>query len=421
MGTAGWDRDRTGVRNGRVPTCGDEWDERECRMRVVYSSFSGRYSDSPRALHEALVATGRPIDHLWEADPEYRQGFPTGVDTVPAGGPEMVAALERADVVVSNTHLDLDWDKAPGTVYLQTWHGTPLKRIHFDVRWAPEGRLDRLTRDVRRWDALLSPNHASTPLLRGAFGFDGEVLESGYPRNDVLTGSRGAVVRRRLRRELEIADSTTVVLYAPTWRDDLVLTGGGEGFALQLDLDEIHRRLGDDVVVLLRVHYLVSRHLDVSGRPGVVDVSWHPDISELYLAADVMITDYSSTMFDFAVTGKPMIFFTYDLADYRDRLRGLYFDFPSIAPGPLLETSAEVVDALTDLPSLVDSHAEAYHRFRTRFCHLEDGHATDRVIERFLPGLRSSARDVVAGAPHLDEVAAPGLPHLLAGGPGRCG
>jgi len=359
-------------------------------MRVVYSSFSGRYSDSPRAIHEALVTTGRPISHVWEADPLHRQGFPAGVDTVPAGSPEMVTALERADVVVSNTHLDLDWEKAPGTVYLQTWHGTPLKRIHFDVRWAPEGRLERLTRDVRRWDALLSPNHASTPLLRGAFGHDGEVVESGYPRNDVLTGPRGAVIRQRLRRELEIADSTTVVLYTPTWRDDLVLSEGGQGFSLNLDLDEVNRRLGDDVVVLLRVHYLVSRHLELAGRPGVVDVSRHPDISDLYLAADVMVTDYSSTMFDFAVTGKPMIFFTYDLADYRDRLRGLYFDFPSIAPGPLLETSSDVVDALADLPALISDHADAYRRFRRTFCHLEDGHATDRVLERFFPGAPAS-------------------------------
>ena len=362
-------------------------------MKVVYSSFNGRYSDSPRAVHEALVAGGQQISHVWEADPEYRRAFPPGVDTVPAGSAEMVTALEHADVVVSNTHLDLDWVKAPGTVYLQTWHGTPLKRIHFDVRWAPEGRLDRLTHDVRRWDALLSPNHASTPLLRGAFGYTGEVLESGYPRNDVLTGPRGDAVRRRLRQELEIADSTTVVLYTPTWRDDLVLTQGGDDFALHLDLDDLHRRLGDDVVVLLRVHYLVSRHLDLSGRPGVVDVSWHPDISELYLAADVMITDYSSTMFDFAVTGKPMIFFTYDLADYRDRLRGLYFDFPSIAPGPLLETSSEVVDALADLPAVVAAHADAYRRFRTRFCHLEDGHATDRVLQRFFPGVDTSGPD----------------------------
>jgi len=352
---------------------------------VVYSSFTGRYSDSPRAVHEALVATGRPVTHVWEADPLHRHGFPAGVETVPACGPEMVAALEQADVVVSNTHLDLDWDKAPDTLYLQTWHGTPLKRIHFDVRWAPEGRLERLTHDIRRWDALLSPNRASTPLLRGAFGFTGEVAEVGYPRNDVLTGARGEAVRRRLRAELGIGDSTTVVLYTPTWRDDLVLTEGGEGFSLQLDLDELTSRLGEDVVVLLRVHYLVSRHLDLTGRPRVVDASWHPDISELYLAADVMVTDYSSTMFDFAVTGKPLLFFTYDLADYRDRLRGFYFDFEQIAPGPLLHTSAEVVDALADLPAVAAEHAAAYQRFREQFCHLEDGHATDRVLARFFP------------------------------------
>ncbi len=376
-------------------------------MKVVYSSFSGRYSDNPRAIYEALAATGRPITHVWEADPVHRHGFPVGIQTVAAGSRDLVAALEDADVVVSNTHLDLDWDKAPGTVYLQTWHGTPLKRIHFDVRWAPEGRLERLTEDIRRWDALLSPNAASTARLRGAFGFSGEVAEFGYPRNDVLTGPRGDAIRQRLRRELEIADSTTVVLYTPTWRDDLVLAEGGDQFALQLDLDDIARRLGD-VVVLLRVHYLVSRHLDLTGRPGVVDVSLHPDINELYLAADVMITDYSSTMFDFGVTGKPMIFFTYDLADYRDRLRGLYMDFASIAPGPLLSTSTEVVDALADLPSVVAEHEAAYRRFRDQFCHLEDGHATDRVIARFFPDDATSTRAFVAAGPRIEREPSPG-------------
>lgn len=371
-------------------------------MKVVYSSFSGRYSDNPRAIYEALAASGRPITHTWEADPLHRDGFPAGVDTVAAGSRDLVAALEEADVVVSNTHLDFEWKKAPGAVYLQTWHGTPLKRIHFDVRWAPEGRLERLTHDIRRWDALLSPNHASTPRLRGAFGYTGEIAEFGYPRNDVLTGPRGDVIRHRVRRDLGIADSTTVVLYTPTWRDDLVLGEGRDQFALQLDLDDIARRLGDDVVVLLRVHYLVSRHLDLSGRPGVLDVSLHPDISELYLAADVMITDYSSTMFDFAVTGRPMIFFTYDLADYRDRLRGLYLDFAAIAPGPLLESSADVVDALADLPAVVAEHEAAYRQFRKEFCHLEDGRATERVIDRFFPD-ETSTRAFVAAAPRIER------------------
>src|SRR4051794_38632569 len=104
----------------------------------------------------------RCAEHVWLCDPLHRAGFPAEVSTVPASGAEAVAALESADLVIANTHIDLDWDKKPGAVYLQTWHGTPLKRIHNDVLWAPPGRLAELDRDVQRWDYLVSPNEVST-------------------------------------------------------------------------------------------------------------------------------------------------------------------------------------------------------------------------------------------------------------------
>src|SRR4051794_30492912 len=151
-------------------------------MKIAYNSFEGRYSESPRAIYEALRRRDGGHDHVWLADPAHLAGFPSDAVTVPFGTPECAEALAAADVLVANTHTDMPWTKRPGTLYLQTWHGTPLKRIHNDVLWAPPGRLARLDEDIARWDVLLSPNHASTPLLRGAFGFDGEVLETGYPR-----------------------------------------------------------------------------------------------------------------------------------------------------------------------------------------------------------------------------------------------
>jgi CDP-glycerol glycerophosphotransferase len=359
-------------------------------MKVVYNSYAGRYSDNPRAVYEFLRAReqrfgDQPLTHVWLMDPVHEYGFPAGADTVRSGSPESVQALETADVVVSNTHIELDWTKAPGAVYLQTWHGTPLKHIHFDVFWAPPGRLEYLTQDVRRWDHLLSPNQASTGPLRQAFDFSGDVVETGYPRNDVLVAPGHQEVRARVRDELGIPDDKTVVLYTPTWRDDLTDENGRQDFDLRLDLDEFTRRLGPDHVLLLRLHYFVSGRLAPIDRPEVRDVSFHPDVSELYLAADVMITDYSSTMFDFAVTGKPLLFYTYDLAHYRDTLRGFYFDFHLRAPGPLLQTSTEVVDAIADLERVRDEHADAYARFQERFCYLEDGRSTARVVDRFFP------------------------------------
>jgi CDP-glycerol glycerophosphotransferase len=354
-------------------------------VKVVYNSFDGRYSDNPRAVYEALVAADRPVTHLWLADPAHAHGFPAGTPTVEFGTPACLRALEEADVLVSNTHVELEWTKAPGARYLQTWHGTPLKHIHFDVLWAPPGRLDYLTHDVRRWDVLLSPNAASTGPLRQAFAFDKEVAETGYPRNDLLSSPDAGAVRTRVRADLGIDDAATVVLYTPTWRDDLLDAHGALDFSQQLDLDQFAERLGDDHVLLLRLHYKVTDRLGPLDRPGVLDVSYHPDINELYLAADVLVTDYSSTMFDFAVTGRPIVFFTYDLEDYRDRLRGFYFDFEEIAPGPLLATTAEVVEALAGLHRVREQYRGAYARFQQQFCHLDDGRAAGRVLERYFP------------------------------------
>ncbi|MGY1814402.1 CDP-glycerol glycerophosphotransferase family protein [Blastococcus sp. SYSU D00820] len=354
-------------------------------MKIVYTSFRGLFSDSPRAIFEALRERGDDVTHTWLTSPAGEHAFPADVETVPFGSPASIAALEAADVVVSNDHIPLDWEKRPEATYIQTWHGTPLKRIHNDVRWAPEGRLAYLEHDIARWDHLLSPNPVSTPRFRKAFGFDGPVHETGYPRNDLLNSPQRDQVRAALRAELGIAEGTRVVLYTPTWRDDLVFEGQGPDFAFPVDLADFADRLGGDSVLLLRLHNMVSSRLEpIDGMP-VRDVSAHPDIRDLYLAADCLVTDYSSTMFDFAITGKPILFFTYDLADYRDRLRGFYFDLEDVAPGPMLSTSEELVTALGDLDAVAAAHAERYREFRETFCSLEDGHATQRVLDLFFP------------------------------------
>jgi CDP-glycerol glycerophosphotransferase len=372
-------------------------------MRIVYSSFRGLFSDSPRAVYEALVARGDDVTHTWLTSSTAEAAFPADVETIPFGSPESIAALESADVVLSNDHVPLDWEKRPGTFYLQTWHGTPLKRIHNDVLWAPEGRLAYLEHDIARWDALLSPNAVSTPRFRQAFGFTGPVHETGYPRNDLLSSPRRDEVRAQVRAQLGIDEGTRVVLYTPTWRDDLVFEGtGGRDFEFPVDLADFTDRLGGDHVLLLRLHSMVSDRLEaIEGMP-VRDVSGHPDIRDLYLAADLLVTDYSSTMFDFSITGKPILLFPYDLAEYRDRLRGFYFDLEEVAPGPLLSTSRELVDAIADLDRVTAAHAERYARFRETFTSLEDGHATERVLDLFFPrgGSAADAAPTTRGGDH---------------------
>ena len=361
-------------------------------MNIVYVAFRGHFSDSPRALYEELVRRGVDATHTWLSAPHTQATFPADVTTVPFGTPECIAALEGADVVISNDHIPLDWEKRPGTTYLQTWHGTPLKRIHNDVLWAPEGRLAYLEQDIARWDLLLSPNPASTPRFRRAFGFQGPVHETGYPRNDLLSSPDRDAVRAQVRADLGITDEQTVVLYTPTWRDDLVFEKTGpQDFEFAIDLNDFSARLGSDHVLLLRLHNMVMDRLEVVEGSAVRDVCSHPDIRDLYLAADVMVTDYSSTMFDFAITGKPLLYLTYDLEYFQNELRGFYFDLAEVAPTPLLRTSEELVTALADLDTVVADSAERYARFRETFCSLEDGHATERVLDLLFPADTVSA------------------------------
>lgn len=347
-------------------------------MRIVYNAFNGRYADSPRALHEGLLARGGDHEHVWLQDVRFADTFPLGVVTVPIGTPAAVAALEAADVLVNNTHIQLDrWRKRPGTTYLQTWHGTPLKRIHRSAVQVPgEQLMAELDDDIARWDHLVSQSPAATALLTAAFGYTGRVLETGYPRNDGLRRPDADERRRKLRAQLGIADEESAVLYAPTYRDDEVddeRLGG-------LDPEALLRRLGPGHVLLLRQHYYLHRRAAVTRVPGLVDVSRHPEIADLYLAADVLVTDYSSAIFDFAVTGKPILLYLYDLEHYREHLRGFVLDLETEAPGPMLRDQDALADALLDLPGCTAASAARYASFRERYCLLEDGHATDRVL-----------------------------------------
>jgi CDP-glycerol glycerophosphotransferase len=352
-------------------------------MRVVYNSFNGRFSDSPRALYERL--RDRPgTQHTWLLDPAQRAAFPADVDTVAIDDPRATEVLEAADLVFAGTHTEIEWEKPATTTYVQTWHGTPLKRIHYDVLLVPDGWLDYLDRDIARWDVLLSPNAISTPRIRKAFGFDGPIWETGLPRNDLLLSPDAGRVRAQVRAELGLGDDETAVLYAPTWRDDEKYTTDGE-IPLRLHLGALAEKLsagGDRHRVLARLHNLVTYRSHPETAPGVLDVSYYRDVRELYLAADVLVTDYSSVMFDFALTGKPIVYYAYDMDLYRDKIRGFYFDLVPQAPGPVVATEDELVDALLRRDELRDEYAERYRAFRQTYGHLEDGHATDRVLER---------------------------------------
>jgi CDP-glycerol glycerophosphotransferase len=357
------------------------------RDAVLFVSWKGKQcGDNPRGIADELRRRGDTREHVWVVN-DWAVPAPDGSTPVLAGTDDYYEALGRCKYLISNDDMAAWYTKREGQVYVQTWHGTPLKRIGFDVSQpqfiSGTRYLDHLEQEVAKWDLLLSPNPFSTPIMRRAFHYDGEICESGYPRNDVLCSGDSEHVAERVSARLGLPPGKRVIMYAPTWRDNQYYASGRYRFDFRLDLEEAWQRLGDDSVILLRGHHHMADDVPVGTRPGFVfNVTPYPDISELFLVSDVLITDYSSVMFDFAPTGKPMLFFTYDLEQYRDNLRGFYFDFEAEAPGPLLTTSTEVMDSLANLDSVAAKHADAYRAFVGKFCPLDDGKAAARACDR---------------------------------------
>jgi CDP-glycerol glycerophosphotransferase len=351
----------------------------------LFESWRGLYADSPRSLSERLGQVWPSARRVWvSADGSH--GFPSDVRTVRRHSTAYFRRLLSADVLVANDIISKHLVKGPRTTYVQMWHGTPLKLIGHDERAhaysGAAAHVKRMVRDVAKWDFLVSPSAECTRLFRSAFGYSGEVWETGYPRNDILSSPEAGRIRTRVREQLGLHPEATVVLYAPTWRDDDKTEEGRFQQSVMPDLALLEEALPPGARLLMRTHKNVTAPLRGHGHELVVDVSAHPEIAELYLAADVLVSDYSSAIFDFAVTRKPILLFAPDLDRYRDDVRGLYFDYETWAPGPVADTDEELAELLHDVEKVSPRYSAAYDDFLNRFCPHEDGHATDRVLER---------------------------------------
>ncbi|GAA1105927.1 CDP-glycerol glycerophosphotransferase family protein [Nocardiopsis composta] len=361
------------------------------REAVLYNNFGGRqYSDSPRAVHEELVRRGVEVEHLWTVA-DQQAVPPEGVRPVEWKSREWYEALARSRYIVTNTNGGFgEWfAKREGQVVVQTWHGTPLKRIGADLRGtvkANDAYIASLPHQSRQWDVFVSPNTFATPVLKNAFAYEGDMLECGYPRNDLFHAPEEERRARaeRTRRLIGVPEGKRVVLYAPTLRDDQRHSGKRFKLDLRVDLEAAEKELGGDHVLLIRKHGRVVDSIPGAGEGFVFDVSAYPDIADLFLITDVLITDYSSSFFDFAHSGRPMLFFTYDLEHYRDTLRGFYFDFAERAPGPLIKTSEELVRSIRDIDAVTEEYRERYAAFVRDFCDPSHGRAAADVVDRML-------------------------------------
>ncbi len=365
---------------------------------AIFAAYWYRsYACNPRAIYEKLRELRPEVRGVWVVKPEDAAALPPGVEHVAPNTREYFDLIARAGFFVNNVNFPNHLVKREGSVHVMTHHGTPLKTMGLDQQGmsVAGGRMDfgALLRRCRRWDFSISSNAFSTLIWERVYPVPYESLETGYPRNDALVNATEDDVARA-RTALGIRPDQVAVLYAPTHREY------DEGYVPLLDLASVAEGLGPDHVLLARLHYFYDadpllRALDREGR--VLDVAAHPSVEELCLAADVLVTDYSSIMFDYATLDRPIVIHAPDWERYRS-VRGTYFDLLEEAPGPVTRTEAELVEALRSGAADAEDAARDRAAFRARFCALEDGRAAERVVRRVWFGERAAAETALTPA-----------------------
>ena len=348
-----------------------------------FESFAGRSAtDTPLAAFAELRRRHPTLTPVWGIL-DHGHWAPPGSRPVVIGSRKWYDVLGTARVLVTNTELEEWYRRRPDQLVVQCFHGYPSKamgRSQWQARELPPRRVAIMRRrSVETWDLISTPTPAMTEVYREQYGYTGPAAEHGYPRNDAL-GSSGADATRDLaRRRLGVRPEQTAVLYAPTWRDHLATRPRAAAMPEHLDVDALAAALDDSHVVLLRGHRF---HTPGPSRRGVVDVTDHPEINDLVLASDVAVLDYSSLRFDYALTGRPMVFLVPDLDEYTDGVRGFLLPFGETAPGPLVRTTEEVVSQVRDVPGLTTAWASRIADFNARFNPWQDGVAAARFVDR---------------------------------------
>jgi len=366
--------------------------------KFLWEGVSGRqFAGNEKYLYMRVVEKFPNAVHVWVFQDQ--DGVDRNKDTL-AGATIVrrfswayIFHLATAKYLFTGTSLPAFYIKRLGTLFIQTWHGTPLKTLGFDIKSTTARDLNRnstenvMFHQSRMWDYFVAPNQFSAEKFASAFKYSGELLKTGYPRNDLFywDEERQRRIARQVRQRLNIPDGKKIALYAPTFRDSDGFGKKTSVVRFPLDMDTMAKALRDDWVLIIRAHILtggvfsVAPHSDFLRRAFVDECD---DPQELCLAADVLITDYSSILFDYANTRKPMVLFCPDHETYASRTRGLYFDPNEKFPGPIVTTTEQVVEAVRNSSQHAPSFSAKYQAFVEEFCAWEDGSASDRVLDR---------------------------------------
>ena len=354
---------------------------------VLYESSNGRdFAGNPYALFRYLLEHKdyQHLNHVIAVNdinhPKLApfKGHPR-VQIVEMNSDLFVRYAESCKYYINDVSFKPYLIKKEGQVYVYTWHSTLLKKLAADSNYVWEAK--NTSRALLATDYFISPNRYTTENLCRCLGVDslmpGLIAEIGYPRNDLIFNTD----REQIRKRLNIPKGKKVILFAPTWR--------GQYYAkntVKETLDyywKIKENISDDYVIVVKFHTMVYPYLDKEA--WTLSVPQDIDTNELLAVTDLLITDYSGILFDYLITGNPMIFFTPDRQEYAAAKSGFYLDLNEL-PGPICDTIEEVIDKINGIEEVQQQYAAQYRKFQERFVSAEDGRACERVINLVFKG-----------------------------------
>lgn len=366
---------------------------------IIFCSFNGKsYSCSPKAIYELMLNNEKynEFKFIWALkDLEIHSYLAKNKNTeiVKIGSKEYNKYLAKSKYWIFNYKIPDFLYPKKNQIFVQCWHGTPLKRlgcdlVHFDNQLnTMEGMKKRYKIEASKFTYFLSPSKFASEKFISAWnlkeiGKENIIIEKGYPRNDFLFKYTDEDIRR-IKKKLGIEnDNRKIILYAPTYRANQHESGVGYVYKEEIDFEQFKKQFGNEYIVLFRPHYFIANAFNFEKYNGFVyDVSKIDDINELYIITDILITDYSSVFFDFANLKRQIIFYMYDLEHYKNESNGFYIDLEEL-PGKIVQTQEELEEVIKKSKEF--KFNDKYKKFNNKYNYLDDGNASERVVREII-------------------------------------
>ena len=352
------------------------------KKRIMFESMWGaKYSCNPRYLYEYIDENHPDYECIWSLNDEHIPINGNGT-RVRRWTLKYFYYLATSKYFVDNVNFNERFEKREPQRYVQTMHGTPLKTLGLDVPgdFPTKASEERFIERCSRWDYITVQSEYVEDIARSCFKFDKDFLRYGYPRTSMLYTMNNEEDINKIKERLNIPLDKKVILYAPTWRKK-------NKVEIMLDFQSFKESLSDDYILILRLHHLMfSADFAPIEDDFVYDLSRHDSIEELYLISDILITDYSSVMFDYSILDRPIILFAYDLEDYAEKLRGFYIDIQENKPGPILFSSKEVEDAISNIEKTEEDTKYLREEFRNKFIPYECANSSEKIFNDLVSG-----------------------------------